>query len=278
MDPNKNTTKEAKVSIIMNCYNGDRFLAEAINSVLSQTYTNWEIIFWDNQSTDESAKIFQSYPDPRFKYYQSEAHTNLSSARKNAISKSTGEYVAFLDVDDLWYSNKLSTQLAEFQDTDVDVVYSNYNVKNEKNKNVYIQYKENQLHDGHITSQLFKKNFVNLLTLVSRKSSISFIKNIFPNDLAFSCDYDFVIKLSFYFKFKCIKKPLGNYRIHNRNDSMPKWYHVKELQTMYQNLKNEKIMQTFGEAVSFKLVIERTKINYIKHKIENSWIKKSPKK
>lgn len=251
----------------MNCYNGDLFLSEAINSVLSQTYTKWELIFWDNQSTDKSAKIFQSYVDPRLKYYKSNAHTNLSRARINAISKSTGEYIAFLDVDDLWYSNKLETQVAELLESDVDVVYSNYNVKNEKNKKTYIQYKNNVLPNGHITGRLFQKNIVNLLTLMSKKSSILSLESIFPNELAYSCDYDFVIRLSYHFKFKCIQKTLGIYRIHNSNQS-PRWSHVKELQIMYKNFKNEKIFQKFGEVVSFKLLIERTKINYFKHKLE----------
>jgi len=55
------------VSIIINCYNGEKFLNECIKSVLSQSYENWEIIFWDNQSKDESAKVFKSYKDKRLK-------------------------------------------------------------------------------------------------------------------------------------------------------------------------------------------------------------------
>ena len=57
------------VSVIMNCYNGEEYLSHAINSVLNQTYKNWEIIFWDNQSTDKSAEIFKAYNDKRLKYY-----------------------------------------------------------------------------------------------------------------------------------------------------------------------------------------------------------------
>lgn len=56
------------VSVIMNCYNGSKYLKESIDSVLNQTYSNYEIIFWDNQSTDNSAEIFNSYTDSRLKY------------------------------------------------------------------------------------------------------------------------------------------------------------------------------------------------------------------
>ena len=61
--------KQPLVSIIINCYNGETYLHDCIKSVLSQTYRNWEIIFWDNISEDGSAEIFKSYNDKRFKYF-----------------------------------------------------------------------------------------------------------------------------------------------------------------------------------------------------------------
>ena len=63
--------KQPFVSIIINCYNSDEYLTEAINSIFSQTFTNWEIIFWDNNSTDKSARIAKSYGD-KLKYFKSE--------------------------------------------------------------------------------------------------------------------------------------------------------------------------------------------------------------
>ena len=86
----------------MNCYNGEAYLKESIQSVLSQTYENWELIFWDNRSTDKSAEIFKSYEDERLKYYHAAKHTLLYGARNEAIKKSSGEFIAFLDTDDLW--------------------------------------------------------------------------------------------------------------------------------------------------------------------------------
>ena len=61
--------KDPLVSVLMNCFNGEKYLREAINSVYTQTYKNWEIIFWDNKSKDKSAEIFKSYKDKRLKYY-----------------------------------------------------------------------------------------------------------------------------------------------------------------------------------------------------------------
>ena len=60
--------EEPLVSIIMNCYNGEKFLRESLNCILSQTYNNWELIFWDNQSSDSSSEIFNSYSDKVFIY------------------------------------------------------------------------------------------------------------------------------------------------------------------------------------------------------------------
>ena len=62
-------SKSPLVSVIMNCYNGEKYLTDSLNSLLSQNYRNWELIFWDNISTDNSKKIFEGYNDKRFKYY-----------------------------------------------------------------------------------------------------------------------------------------------------------------------------------------------------------------
>ena len=130
------------VSIIINCYNGEKYLREALDSVLTQTYQNWELIFWDNQSVDKSAEIFKNYSDLRFKYFFAPKHTLLSEARNCAIEYSTGEFLAFLDVDDWWAPEKLEKQIPLFDDQEVGLVYANYwyvlNAKNIKSdeKNV----------------------------------------------------------------------------------------------------------------------------------------------
>ena len=99
--------KNPLVSILMNCFNGEVFLQEALESIFRQSYTNWELIFWDNKSTDKSIDIISSVKDKRIKIFSSQEHTNLGKARKNAFNKAKGDYLAFLDVDDLWEDNKL---------------------------------------------------------------------------------------------------------------------------------------------------------------------------
>ena len=69
------------VSVIMNCYNGEEYLEKSLKSIIFQKYDKWELIFWDNQSTDNSKKIFDSFANPNFKYYLSDEHTSLYEAR-----------------------------------------------------------------------------------------------------------------------------------------------------------------------------------------------------
>ena len=73
----------------MNCYNGERYLRESLSSVLNQTYKNWELIFWDNKSQDESVKIFKAYDEKRFKLFHASKHTILYEARNLAIQKTS---------------------------------------------------------------------------------------------------------------------------------------------------------------------------------------------
>ena len=114
------------VSIIMNCFNGEKYLKDSIDSVISQTYENWEIIFWDNQSNDKSEKIFKNYKDDRLKYYYADSHTEiLYKAKNNALRKANGQFIAFLDVDDWWLPKKLEKQIPLFDDHDVGLVYGN---------------------------------------------------------------------------------------------------------------------------------------------------------
>ena len=121
----KQFNNQSLVSVVMKCYNGETYLYESIKSVLSQTYENWELIFWDNQSTDSSAEIFKSFRDKRFRYFYANGHTPLYKARNLAIEKSKGDFIAFLDTDDLWSKEKLKLQMLYFNNPEVGVVFSN---------------------------------------------------------------------------------------------------------------------------------------------------------
>ena len=127
--------KKKLVSIILNCYNGEKYLQQALNSIEKQSYKNWELIFWDNRSTDNSKNIFKSFKNKKFKYYISKKHTSLYKARNLAIKKSRGQFISFIDADDLWEKNKLKKQVELFlRNKQVSLIYSNLWIQNENLK------------------------------------------------------------------------------------------------------------------------------------------------
>ena len=103
------------VSIIMPTYNCGRFIAEAIQSVLAQTYQAWELIIVDDGSTDNTADIVASFPDPRIHYLCNEQNIGAALTRNKALREASGRYIAFLDSDDLWAPTKLERQIAFMQ-------------------------------------------------------------------------------------------------------------------------------------------------------------------
>jgi len=100
----------AKVSILMNGYNSEKYLKEAIDSVYAQTFDDWEIVFIDNCSIDSTKNIVDSY-DNKIKYYKTETTIPLGAARNFGLKYCDSEYLAFLDTDDIWLSTKLEKQI-----------------------------------------------------------------------------------------------------------------------------------------------------------------------
>ena len=99
------------VSVIMNVRNGARTRASAIASVRAQTCTDWELVLWDDGSSDGSLALAQGVADARIRCFQSPQPTHLGAARRQAINQARGRWIAFLDQDDLWLPDKLQLQL-----------------------------------------------------------------------------------------------------------------------------------------------------------------------
>ena len=206
------------ISIIVNCFNGEKYLRKALESILSQTYTNWEVIFWDNRSSDNSKKIFSGFKDSRFKYFISNTHTTLYEARNNAINKSNGEILAFLDTDDWWDENKLEKQIVFFKDEKVGLVHTNFYLFYENGKKKKI-FQKKKLSSGYITKQLCKKYNIGILTVLLRKSAYISLSG-FNNQYKIIGDFDLIIRLSLVWKIIPINECLANYRIHDENFSI----------------------------------------------------------
>ena len=206
------------VSIIMNCYNSDRFLKEAIDSIYAQTFSDWEIVFWDNASTDSSGEIAQSYND-KLKYYRAEKTTPLGEARNLAIEKAAGKYLAFLDCDDLWLEDKLQAQMEIFarEDEDLGFVYgrSEKFYSNGRWKNQVFR-KGKNLPEGRIFNELVKENFVPFLSgVIDREKFIAC--GGFPKHFKNSTDYYIFLNLAQKYRVRAVQDVCCMYRIHENN-------------------------------------------------------------
>jgi len=218
------------VSVIINCFNGEKYLRESLKSLLSQTYNNWEVIFWDNKSTDTSAKIFKSYEDGRFHYHYANKHTSLYEARNLAIEKSKGDFISFLDTDDLWEKNKLELQIPYFNNPEVGLVFSNFWLLKENNKKKKLN-TQKKMPSGNIYNELIDNYCLGILTTTIRKKTYLQLKKKFDERFSIIGDFDLFLRLSKICQFKSIQEPLAFYRLHGKNFStINKKKEVEELE------------------------------------------------
>jgi glycosyltransferase involved in cell wall biosynthesis len=128
--------KDDLVSIITPLYNGVKYIAETIESVVSQTYTNWEMIIIDDGSTDNSVSVVEKYLcDSRIRLLQ-QKNMGSAAARNNGIRQAQGQYIALLDSDDLWECNFLESQIKFIKERKATLVYSSYKRINERSEEI----------------------------------------------------------------------------------------------------------------------------------------------
>ena len=198
----------------MNCHNGEKFLNKSIKSVLAQTYRNWELIFFDNVSSDNSKKIIKSFKDKRIKIFSSPRYIKLYEARNLALKKTKGKYVAFLDTDDWWKKNKLKKQVSLLiKNEKVKFVYSNYYFFDDNNKRKRLI--NNNLKSGFITKFLLKDYSIGILTVILEKKLLQSYK--FKNNYNIIGDFDLFTRLSLKYPFYKVDEPLAYYRSHSNN-------------------------------------------------------------
>jgi len=211
------------VSVIMNCYNGARYLREAIESVLGQTWQDWEIVFWDNRSEDESAQIFKSYGDSRLRYFLADEHTDLGRARKLAAREARGQWLAFLDCDDVWLPGKLERQLeAGTANPSVGLVYCRAELLVEEGGHVPEDHVFNRfpgkLPSGRIFNTLVRGNFIPLPSMMVRRKALDSIGG-FAGKYPIMEDYYVSLNIARHYEVAAIQEALCRYRVHGNNAS-----------------------------------------------------------
>ena len=223
------------ISVIINCHNGEEYLKKTIDSVIAQSYRNWEIIFWDNHSTDKSASIFRSIEDVRLRYFFAPKYTSLGEARNLAVENASGEWVGFLDSDDLWSPDKLQRQveIIESEDSSLGMVYGQCLVipgcrKRELRSSWTIRQARysrktvlRKLPEGVIFEKLLKLNFVPLLTAIFRVTDFKRLGGI-TSSYEQAEDYELFLKISKKSRVRAVQGVVGYYRAHEGNSSINK--------------------------------------------------------
>jgi glycosyltransferase involved in cell wall biosynthesis len=210
--------KQPLVSVLMNCYNGAKYLREAIDTVLAQTHANWELVFWDNQSTDASAEICRSYNDSRIIYFYAPCHTNLGEARALAYEKVTGDFVAVLDTDDLWEPEKLAHQMPVFADAQVAIAISDVIFFTDDGKKRQ-RFADGAPPQGYVFEQLIDSYFVPVETVILRRSAVASLSQAFDPALSHISDFDLVVRLAKDWKLAYVPEVLAHWRVHAASGS-----------------------------------------------------------
>ncbi len=206
------------ISIIINCYNASNYISKSIDSVLKQSYQNWELIIYDNNSKDKTyTTVKKFFNNKKIKYYKSKSFLNLYNARNLAVKKTKGEFVAFLDSDDWWTKDKLKKQVNFLsKNKDINIVYSNLYLFDESRKKKKI-FSYKKLYNGYITQDLLNDFKMPILTTLIRKKIFKRYK--FDKSYNIIGDFDLFIKISLKEKILSTQEPLAYYRIHQSNMS-----------------------------------------------------------
>ena len=162
------------VSIIMPAYNAAAFISEAITSVIEQTYSHWELIIIDDGSTDQTAAIVRKFQqtDSRISYYY-QCNTKQAAARNNGVAKAKGEWIAYLDADDLWLKNKLEKQLTTASLSAATVIYTGgYIFDYQNNSKIPYPTEYGPLKGEEMYRKLFIANIVPILSVIIKKDLV----------------------------------------------------------------------------------------------------------
>lgn len=263
-------------SVVLTTYMFEKYIRFSIESVLSQTFEDFELIIVDDGSTDNTKKVIGEFHDPRINYYF-QSHTGLpAKARNNGIKNTNGKHIAFLDGDDTWHPEKLAKCFEIFnKHPEVDLV-----CHDEVMKDISGKFIKNLSYGPYVPKMfrrlLFRGNYLSTSATVVRKELIPDDGLLFrENPEIFTVeDYDLWIRLSKKYTFFFIPEVLGEYILHDRNISSNIEKHYKNLITMLKkNFKEYEEKKKF-DFFLINVRISRTYFILVRHFARKRKIKK----
>lgn len=208
------------VSIIMPSWNTENFIAESIQSVLAQTYTNWELIIIDDCSTDNTDSVVESFlEDKRIKYRHNKKNLGAALTRNYGLREARGEWVAFLDSDDLWMPEKLEKQIKFMKAHGYGLSYTEYEKIDEESKTLGIYVSGPEVVSKH---KMYNYDYIGQLTMIysAKEFGLIQIKDIKKNN-------DYAIRLQLYKKpgteAYLLRENLAQYRVRKASISHDKF-------------------------------------------------------
>ncbi|MDR3319849.1 MAG: glycosyltransferase [Desulfovibrio sp.] len=234
------------VSVVMNCYNGARYLRLALQSLFDQTYDDFELVFFDNASTDESPAIFQEFAvrfPEKTRYFRGAQTVPLGAARNLALTNAQGRYIAFLDCDDLWLSEKLVLQTAMLEAdpglglvcTDTEIFDGEHVVKR--------LFFEGRPVRGKVFVELVKRQWISMSSAMLRREALESLledsamsaegsRNYFDECLNVCEEADVFYRIAHDWELDHVDEPLTRWRVHGANTTFRKFGQFAE-ETLY---------------------------------------------
>lgn len=282
LPPTPDRNNMQKISVIIPTYNYANFIANAVESVLAQTYPIFEIIVVDDGSTDKTAEVIKQFGD-KVKYIK-QKNGGVCEARNNGVKNSAGDFIAFLDADDKWMPTKIEQQIAKFdEDGQIGLVHCGmreFDTKSGETVRLHIEGEEGWVADDLL---LFEKPVVigcGGSILVSRKAFEAV--NGFDINLKVGEDWDFCYRLARKFKVGFVRKILVDYRHHGKNSHLNieemersvKIFHEKAFDT-----NDEQILQlrrrsygNFYKILAGSYFTDRNYPKFIKYSLKSLWM------
>lgn len=200
------------VSVVVPTYNRAHLLHRSIQSILNQTYQDFEIVIIDDGSTDNTENVVNYFNDKRIRYIKHEKNKGASVARNSGIIATSGDFIAFLDDDDEWFPQKLEKQIKKLLNSpqNMGAVYTNWwNISENGSKSIAIHKKR----EGYVYWKVLEISFVGFPVVLIKKECFEkcgLIDERLPNNCE---DWEFLIRVSKYYHFSYINEPLMNRHI-----------------------------------------------------------------
>lgn len=217
--PEKFQSSKPKISVIIPCYNGERFIGNAIKSVLNQTYKNWELVIVDDGSTDSSCEIVENYfNNDKVRLVKNTYNKGIAKTMNKGIVVSTGDFIAFLDQDDIWHPMKLELQLQKFMNAGNNLGLVGCGmvfIKNNKCRGIF-RINDEKSDQTRILTKIFLTNTNSASIMMLKRDCLKKV-GLFDENLIAWGDFEMAFRVAKFYKIGYVNRLLVKKRFHSES-------------------------------------------------------------